>query len=84
MDYYVGEKYMHQAKGDSASMEVSFWNLFPHITKSYYQILELEYDQVWDTKEREETTRFFASVKVNLERIEMMVREAMLESDLEF
>jgi len=49
MDYYVtSEDMFGWAKGDSASMEVSFWNLWPHIKMDYYQIYDPSVDHVFD------------------------------------
>ena len=81
MDYYGGEKkvYFQYKNGESASMEVSFWNLWPHFNKMYYQVFS-EKDVQWDfeggTSYRED-----ASVIIDLDRLEFMVNEALLSSE---
>jgi hypothetical protein len=53
-------------------MEVSFWNLWPHFEKVYYQIYGLD-ELEWDDPEFREGTRKKASVIINLARIESMI-----------
>ena len=77
MDYLGGQAqaFFKYDRGDSASMEVSFWNLWPHFTKMYYQVFS-EKDIEWDFKGGR-NYREDASVVVNLDRIEFMVNEAL-------
>ena len=77
MDYYGGEKkpFFHYDNGDSASMEVSFWNLWTHVNKMYYQVFT-DKDYVWDVP-GSKSYRDDASILVNLDRIEFMINEAL-------
>ncbi len=45
VDYPANEndRMFAHAPGDTVSMEVSFWNLWPHFTKMYYQIYSLAF-----------------------------------------
>ncbi|KAI8914574.1 hypothetical protein EDD86DRAFT_259977 [Gorgonomyces haynaldii] len=79
MDYLGMEDEPIETKpGESVSMEVSFWNLFPHIRKQYYQImnpdLELSPDFPGATNYREAF-----SVIADKERIKYMVNLAIKE-----
>jgi hypothetical protein len=82
MDYPGGEKpfFFKYDEGDSATMEASFWNLWTHVNKMYYQVFTEE-DYVWDVPEGK-SYRDDTSVVVNLDRIEFMVNEALHHYDV--
>jgi hypothetical protein len=78
MDYYGEDAdWMNTQQGESSSMEVSFWNLWPHFFKQYYQIMDKETDIVPDFV-GSTSTRDGYSVKINLERIEFMINIALI------
>jgi hypothetical protein len=82
MDYYGEDvNWMNTQQGESSSMEVSFWNLWPHFVKQYYQIMEKEADIVPDFI-GSKNTRDGYSVKINLERIEFMINVALIRIGL--
>jgi hypothetical protein len=58
-------------------MEASFWNLWPHINKVFYQVYDVKRELVWDDPEFKEEARKKASVIVNLPRIESMVWDVL-------
>lgn len=68
-------------KGDSASMEVSFLDRFPHVTKYYYQIYSQD-DLEWDF-EGATDLRNDASVKVHFERMYDLVNSALISMGYE-
>ncbi|KAJ3307913.1 hypothetical protein HDV04_002300, partial [Boothiomyces sp. JEL0838] len=81
LDYYGSETdemgYYHQ----SVSMESSFWNLWPHFHKQYYQVLTPE-EMIPDIDDNK-NYRWLYSVKMDLERVEYMVREALEEMEID-
>ncbi|KAJ3318034.1 hypothetical protein HDV06_000884 [Boothiomyces sp. JEL0866] len=81
LDYYGSESdemgYYHQ----SVSMESSFWNLWPHFHKRYYQVLTPE-EMIPDLDDNH-NYRWQYSVKMDLERVEYMVREALEQMKLD-
>lgn len=73
MDYYgQDEPRLDTVEGESASMEISFWNLFPHIQKHYYQIMDPAIDTIKDHDQALDPREDF-SVLVDLQRIEYMI-----------
>lgn len=77
MDYFGGERkiYFQYDEGESASMEVSFWNLWTHVNKMYYQVFS-EKDYEWDIEDGK-SYRDDTSILVNFDRIEFMINEAL-------
>ncbi|KAJ3200822.1 hypothetical protein HK099_002494, partial [Clydaea vesicula] len=60
-------------------------NNWPHFGKNYYQIFDFEREQIWDQEKYEQEKiliRERASVKVDLQRIEFMVRNALRDVKL--
>lgn len=79
MDYLSDgehEEFFGYKKGQSASMEVSFLNRFPHVTKYFYQIHDLN-DIEWDF-EGATDLRNDASIVVNFQRMEELVLSALI------
>jgi hypothetical protein len=77
MDYLGGQKkeLFHYSHHESASMEISFWNLWPHFNKMYYQVFSKR-----DLKEDFPSAKSYRdsfSVLVNFHRIEFMINEAL-------
>ena len=62
-------------KGESASMDISFWNRFPHIKFMYYQVYSGN-DVVWDFPGAS-SYREDASININIERIYDLVEVAL-------
>ncbi|KAJ3319870.1 hypothetical protein HDV06_005846 [Boothiomyces sp. JEL0866] len=82
MDYYGNDDEPVNIKlGESASMEISFWNLFPYLRKQYYQILDLETDMVPDVWYAGTNYREQYSVKINPDRLEYMIHRALMEME---
>lgn len=81
IDYLATEKdgMFGYKTGDSVSMEISFWNMFTHFEKMYYQVYS-EDEMEWDVtgEEREKGwLRDDASVRVDLARVEFMINEML-------
>jgi len=60
--------------GESASMEIAFWNRFPHVTKYYYQI-NSQHDFEWDFPGATDP-RNDASIRVDFTRMRELVDAA--------
>lgn len=77
MDYFVDEQEsLGYQLGDSASMEVGFWNAWTHIDKVFYQVYSKDGGElVWDDPSFSSGTRKRASVRVDKDRIESIVRD---------
>lgn len=82
LDYFESEDnwLVSTRGGESVSMEASLWNVFPHVIKQYYQIMYPNEEIVPDFEGATSTREDF-SVKVNLSRMEYMVRMALRDFD---
>ena len=78
MDYYIPKEddLIQSHQGESVSMEVSFWNVFPHVKKLYYQIMDPKKDIVKDFEDAV-LTREDYSVMVDLDRLDYMINSAL-------
>jgi Glycosyltransferase 61 len=78
MDYYSPEddSLISSRKGESVSMEISLWNVFPHIKKMYYQIMDPQKDIIKDF-EGAKLTREDYSVIVDMDRLTFMINSAL-------
>ncbi|KAJ3334792.1 hypothetical protein HDU91_002524 [Kappamyces sp. JEL0680] len=79
LDYWGSDdRLVNTRYGESVSMEASLWNVFPHVTKQYYQIMDAS--DIQPDFEGATNTRDDFSVVVDLNRIVFMVNQAMLQA----
>ncbi|KAJ3252185.1 hypothetical protein HK103_001796 [Boothiomyces macroporosus] len=82
MDYYGdGQEEYQYNPSESASREIAFWNLFPYLSKQYYQIQNPNKDMVPDYENAADYRESF-SVKIDPDRLEYMIHKAIMEMDL--
>ena len=78
LDYYesLDNGLVSTRQGESVTMEASLWNVFPHVYKHYYQIMDPDEEIVPDFEGASDTREDF-SVKVNPVRMEYMINVAI-------